>query len=65
MEVYDSTGTNVALNKVAVQSSTYSTFPASKAVNGALDDFSHTNQEQGESCFYDSVSSNNMIVVVL
>ena len=59
MEVYDSTGTNVALNKPAIQSSTYSghvshDFPASKAVNGARDDFTHTNDETGGLNVYDS-----------
>ena len=56
VEVWDQNGTNVALNKTAIQSSTFaeygSTFPASNAVDGIVDisfeDMSHTNFEQGE-----------------
>jgi hypothetical protein len=46
VQVFDSTsGVNRALNKPATQSSTSD--EASKAVNGNLDDFSHTNNEAG------------------
>ena len=56
VEVWDQNGTNVALNKTAIQSSTFaeygSTFPASNAVDGIVDisfeDMSHTNFDQGE-----------------
>ena len=50
VQVFDKNGLNVALNKVATQSST-STNPAgsaSYAVNGNLEDFSHTNNDIGK-----------------
>jgi hypothetical protein len=48
--VHDSSGNNVALNKIARQSSDYKAKPsASNAVNGNLDSMSHTNDEQGMS----------------
>ncbi|XP_067943016.1 uncharacterized protein [Watersipora subatra] len=37
-------GENLAFNKQARQSSTYTGYPAGKAVNGKFADFSHTNQ---------------------
>jgi hypothetical protein len=60
VEVWDQNGTNVALNKTATQSSTYSTWgavrPASDAVNGIVEmtslsnlmDISHTGFDSGE-----------------
>ena len=45
VKVYDASG-NCALNKLATQSSTYWD-PASKAVNGDHNDWSHTNNEAG------------------
>ena len=50
VQVLDSRGNNVALNKPAVQSSTYDgLYTASWAVDGQLDSYhmSHTNSEQG------------------
>ena len=52
VQVYDTIGVNRALNKYATQSSTYIEHswgpdPASKAVNGDLNDYSHTNSEAG------------------
>ncbi len=43
VQVFDKNGLNVALNKVATQSTTATGHPASNAVNGNLEDFSHTN----------------------
>ena len=53
VQVYDTSGVNRALNKPATQSSTatghsWGPDPASKAVNGALNDFSHTNEDAGK-----------------
>ena len=48
MQVFDKNGINVALNKVATQSSTITGYPASNAVNGNLEDFSHTDNEIGK-----------------
>ena len=50
--MYDTSGVNCALNKPATQSSTYILHdwgpdPASKAVNGNLNDFSCTVEEAG------------------
>ena len=48
VQVYDTSGVNRALNKPAIQSSTFAVGdPASKAVNGNLNDFSHTLEEAG------------------
>ena len=50
VQVFDKNGINVALNKTATQSST-TTNPAgsaSYAVNGNLEDFSHTNYDIGK-----------------
>ena len=52
VQVFDTSGVNCALNKSATQSSTYignswGSDPASKAVNGDLNDFGHTLQEAG------------------
>jgi hypothetical protein len=52
VQVFDTSGVNRALNKLATQSSTYfehswGSDPASKAVNGNLGDFSHTNYDAG------------------
>ena len=48
VEVYDTSGVNRALNKPATQSSTFAVGdPASTAVNGNLNDFSHTLEEAG------------------
>jgi hypothetical protein len=49
VQVFDTSGVNIALNKSATQSSTdtgHSWF-ASKAVNGNLNDFSHTDNDAG------------------
>jgi len=45
--VYDQSGNNVALGKPSRQSSSYSGYLASSANNGNLQDFSHTEEEQG------------------
>ena len=48
VQVFDYNDVNVALNKVASQSSTYPGYlPASAAVDGNMTDFSHTYEEQG------------------
>ena len=47
VEVFDTSGINRALNKPASQSSTAAGEEASKAVNGALNDLSHTNNDAG------------------
>ena len=51
VQVFDTNGVNRALNKLATQSSTTSgswgSDPASKAVNGNLNDWSHTNNDLG------------------
>ena len=48
VQVYDMSGVNRALNKPAIQSSTFAVgLPASKAVNGDLNDFSCTFEEAG------------------
>jgi hypothetical protein len=52
VQVYDTSGVNRALYKSATQSSTniwhsWGSDPASKAVNGNLNDYSHTNSERG------------------
>jgi hypothetical protein len=49
VQVYDTSGVNRALNKSASQSSTYTSSgdEASKAVNGNLNDWSHTNNDAG------------------
>ena len=47
VQVYDMSGVNRALNKLATQSSTYSGEEASKAVNGNLNDWSHTQNVAG------------------
>jgi hypothetical protein len=52
VQVNDTSGVNRALNRSATQSSTYilhywGSDYASNAVNGALSDFSHTNEEAG------------------
>jgi hypothetical protein len=52
VQVFDTSGVNCALNKAASQSSTYmlhywGSDPASKAVNGVLYDYSHTNNDAG------------------
>jgi hypothetical protein len=53
VQVYDTSGVNRALNKPASQSSTYlldthiSTWSAALAVNGNLNDLSHTQNEAG------------------
>ena len=52
VQVYDTSGVNRALNNPATQSSTYTGHnwgpdPASKAVNGVLNDFSCTNDDAG------------------
>jgi hypothetical protein len=46
VQVYDTSGVNHALNKLATQSSTHID-PASNAVNGDLNDNSHTDSEAG------------------
>ena len=51
--MYDTSGVNRAFNKPAIQSSTYTGHnwgpdPASKAVNGVLNDYSHTNNDAGK-----------------
>jgi hypothetical protein len=48
VQVYDTSGVNRALNKPATQSSTTASGEASKAVNGALNDNSHTNADAGK-----------------
>ena len=50
--MFGTSGVNRALNKPATQSSTYiehswGSDPASNAVNGNLNDFSHTNNDAG------------------
>ena len=47
VQVYDMNGVNHALNKLATQSSTESGEEASKAVNGNLNDWSHTHYSTG------------------
>ena len=43
IQIYNENGTNIALNKNAIQDSQYNTdTPADKAVNGSLTDFHHT-----------------------
>ena len=49
--VYDRSGINVALNKPSTQSSSpYGQHEASKANNGNMDDYSKTQNDQGEHC---------------
>ena len=48
VQVFDKNGLNVALNKVATQSSTFASWSASYAVNGNLNDLSHTELNQGK-----------------
>jgi hypothetical protein len=48
VQVFDNNGLNVALNKVATQSTTWDGFLASNAVNGNLNDHSHTNSAAGK-----------------
>jgi hypothetical protein len=48
VEVFDQSGVNVALNKTATQSSTVGSETASKAVNGNLNDRSHTDLNAGK-----------------
>jgi hypothetical protein len=47
VQVFDTSGINHALNKPASQSSTYIDSLPYKAVNGDLNDYSHTNLEAG------------------
>ena len=47
VEVYDQSGTNRALNKAATQSSGI-IYPASEAVDGNANTFSHTNIDSGK-----------------
>jgi hypothetical protein len=52
VQVFDQNGVNRALNKLATQSSTANSYPdsyypASKVVNGNLDDWSLTNYARG------------------
>jgi hypothetical protein len=48
VQVLDETGVNRALKKPATQSSTISYLPASLAVNGLTNDYTQTQQSQGE-----------------
>ena len=48
VQVFDKNGLNLALNKVATQSTTWDGFLASNAVNGNLNDHSHTNSAAGK-----------------
>ena len=48
VQVFDKNGLNVALNKIATQSTTWDGFLASNAVNGNLNDHSHTNSAAGK-----------------
>jgi hypothetical protein len=48
----------MALGKIATQSSTYAVdTPAADAVNGNLDDYFHTNSDQGKFNFMSTASS--------
>ena len=47
IEIYDETGTNIALNKTVKQSSIHGSFSVSNATNGDLADFQHTLSESG------------------
>jgi hypothetical protein len=67
VQVYDTSGVNRALNKLASQSSTYTQHywgsdPASKAVNGVLYDYSHTNNDAG---MYHELTYSNLIVYTI
>jgi len=42
IQIYNESGTNIALNKNAIQDSQNSSYTADKAVNGSLTDFHHT-----------------------
>ena len=59
VQVLDTSGVNRALNKPATQSSTHGSDPASKAVNGNLNDFSHTNYDAG---MYHEWTKSNLFV---
>ena len=48
VQVFNYAGENVALGKTATQSSTFSPFPASYAVDGNLGTYSHTNNNLSE-----------------
>jgi hypothetical protein len=66
VQVYDTIGVNLALNKAASQSSTFNLHywgsdPASNAVNGALSDYSHTHEEAG---MYQFDYANHVILTV-
>jgi hypothetical protein len=62
VEVFDTSGVNRALNKPATQSSTYYYYPASKAVNGDRNDYSHTNNDAG---MYHELTNSNLIVYTI
>jgi hypothetical protein len=52
VQVFDYNDTNVAYRKYAEQSTTYGSYPASRAVDGNLNTWSHTNWEPGKhQCF--------------
>jgi len=53
VSVLDWKGSNLALNKLATQSSVDSDFEALKAVNGDFDDKTQTYEEEGEYHLFD------------
>jgi hypothetical protein len=59
VKVFDTSGVDRALSKTATQSSTSQGYPASKAVNGDLGDFSHTDNEAG---MYHELTNSNLTV---
>jgi len=59
VQVFDQNGVNHALNKLATQSSTTPGYEASKAVNGNLNDNSHTNSDAG---MYHELTNSNLTV---
>ena len=61
VKVFDTSGVNHALNKLATQSSTYWD-PASKAANGYHNDWSHTNNDAG---MYHELTDSNLIVYTI
>ena len=77
MQVFDSNNANKALGKIATQSSTYTgapigtqtNFSASYAVNGNLDDLSHTANQASKFNFLSSATSlmvfSNLITLTL
>ena len=59
--VFDTMGVNRALNKPATQSSTWFGADASNAVNGNLNDISHTNNDAGT---YHELTNSNLFNVI-